>query len=129
MQMALRLVLSLTSALVLVAATSTLVHATVQEAFICTLSDGKTGEDVAGVAAEFKQAIADLEGGDAYEVQILTPIVSDNLSSVIWIGQMPSFSALAAFSESFGGSEAAEMMTPKFEAVMDCGSRSIWQVN
>ena len=61
----------------------------VQEAFICTFKDGKTMDDLMKVVDEWKPVMADIKGGGSYKAWIMTPIVSDNLDAVIWIGQLP----------------------------------------
>ena len=123
-----RLALIFVSAVAFVA-TGSVAHATAQEAFICSLNEGKTIEDLLKVAGEFKAAIQDIKGGKDYQARILTPIASQNLSNIIWIGQMPSFAAMAAFSDAYNGSAADKKMNPKFQAVADCESRSFWQVH
>jgi hypothetical protein len=123
-----RVVSTLISAFALLSLGSSLAQATTQEAFMCSLKEGKTMEDLMKVASQFKQAIADVKGGSDYTAQILTPIASDNLNSVIWIGKMPSFAAMAAFSDAYNASPAAEKLGPMFEAVTDCEARSFWRV-
>jgi hypothetical protein len=124
-----RLVILLTSAFVLVAASPSLAHATAQEAFICSFQQGKTVDDLMQVAGEFKAAVQDIAGGKKYSFQVLTPIVAQNLDSVIWIGSMPSFAEMAAFNDAYNGSKAAMTLGPKFQAVADCESRSMWNVH
>ncbi len=94
-----RLVPALVTVLALAAMAPTLAQATTQEAFLCSLKEGKTMDDLMSVGSQFKKAIADVKGGGAYKAQILVPIASQNLSTIIWIGQMPNFSAMAAFSD------------------------------
>jgi len=103
-------------------------QATTQEAFICSLNEGKTIEDLMKVGNEFKQAIAEVKGGGDYTAQVLVPIASEDLNAVIWIGQMPSFAAMAAFNDAYAASAVSKKFDPMFEAVADCESRSFWQV-
>jgi len=112
--------------LVLLASLAAPAAASVQEAFICNFRDGKTLADVQKVAAEFRKAANDLKGGKDYKAWILTPIASQNLNAVIWVGEMPDFPAMAAFNDAYGASEAAKRLGPMFEAVVDCESRSFW---
>ena len=123
-----RVVSTLVSLLALVSLGPSLAQATTQEAFICTLNEGKTIDDLMSVASQFKKAIAGLKGGGDYKAQILMPIASQNLSSVIWIGQMPSFAAMAAFNDAYVASDVSKKFDPMFEKVADCESRSFWQV-
>ncbi len=123
-----RLVPTLVSVLALVSLSPSLAQATTQEAFICSLKEGKTLEDLMNVGSQFKKAIADVKGGGDYTAQILTPIASNDLNAVIWIGQMPDFAAMAAFSDAYNASAASKKFGPMFAAVADCESRSFWQV-
>ena len=116
-------------ALALLAPVAAPAEASVQEAFICTFKEGKTLADVQQVAAEFRKAANDLKGGKSYQAWILTPIASQNLDAVIWIGQMPDFPTMAAFNDAYGASEAAKRLGPMFDAVVDCESRSFWNVS
>lgn len=101
-------------------------QATVEEAFHCTLKEGKTLADVQKVATEFRKAANELKGGKEYKAWILTPIASQDLNEVIWVGEMPDFPAMAAFNDVYNASEAARRLAPMFEAVVDCQSRSFW---
>jgi hypothetical protein len=124
-----RLVPILVSVFVLVSMSSTLAHATTEEAFICSFKEGKTMEDLMNVAGQFIEGIADLKGGGAYQANILTPIASEDLSTVIWIGQMPDFASLAAFNDAYNASPLSEKINPMFEEIVDCQSRSFWRVH
>jgi hypothetical protein len=124
-----RLVPILVSVFVLVSMIPTLAHATTEDAFICSFKEGKTMEDLMNVAGQFMKGIAELKGGGAYQAQILTPIASEDLSTVIWIGQMPDFAALAAFNDAYDASPLSEKIDPMFGEVVDCQSRSFWQVH
>ena len=124
-----RLVLIHVSVFVLISMSPTLAHATTEEAFICSFKEGKTMEDLMNVASQFMKGIADLKGGGAYQAQILTPIASKDLSTVIWIGKMPDFAALAAFNDGYNASPLSEKLNPMFEAILDCESRSFWRVH
>jgi len=86
-------------------------------------------EDLMNVASQFMKGIADLKGGGDYHAQILTPIASEDLSTVIWIGKMPDFAALATFNDAFDASPLSEKLNPMFEETLDCQSRSFWQVH
>ncbi len=121
------LVLILVSVFVLVSMSPTLAHATTEEAFICSFKEGKTLEDLMHVASQFMKGIADLKGGGAYHAQILTPIASQDLNTVIWIGQMPDFAALATFNDAYYASPLSEKRNPMFEETLDCQSRSFWR--
>jgi hypothetical protein len=124
-----RLVPILVSVFVLVSMIPILAHATTEEAFICSFKEGKTMDDLMNVAGQFMKGIADLKGGGTYQAHILTPIASEDLSTVIWIGQMPDFAALAAFNEAYDASPLSEKLTPMFEEIVDCQSRSFWRVH
>jgi hypothetical protein len=124
-----RLVPILVSVFVLVSMIPTLAHATTEEAFICSFKEGKTMEDLMNVASQFMKGIADLKGGGAYRAQILTPIASQDLNTVIWIGQMPDFAALAAFNDAYDASPLSKTLNPMFGEITDCQSRSFWQVH
>ena len=124
-----RLVPILVSVFVLVSMSPTLAHATTEEAFICSFKEGKTMEDLMNVAGQFIKGIADLKGGGAYQANILTPIASEDLSTVIWIGQMPDFASLAAFNDAYNASPLSEKINPMFEEIVDCQSRSFWRVH
>lgn len=123
-----RLVLTLVFALALVSLGPSLAQATTQEAFICSFKEGKTLEDLLSVGRQFKKAIADLKGGGDYTAQILTPIASQDLNAVIWIGKMADFASMAAFSDAYTASAVSKKFDPMFQAVADCQSRSFWQV-
>jgi hypothetical protein len=123
-----RLVTTLVSVLALLSLSPSPALATTQEAFVCSLNEGKTMEDLTNVASQFMKAIGELQGGADYEAQILTPIASQELGNVIWIGKMPSFSAMAAFNDAYTASDLPKKFDPMFEAVADCESRSFWQV-
>jgi hypothetical protein len=120
---------SLVSALIILGLGSTPAHADAQEVFICSFNEGKTIEDLMQVASEFKASIAGLKGGKNYQAQVLTPIASQDLSTVIWVGRMPSFGGMAAFNDDYQASDASMKMTPKFDAIADCRSRSFWMVH
>ena len=123
-----RLVPALVTVLTVAFLAPTLAQATTQEAFICSLKEGKTMDDLMSVGSQFKKAIADLKGGRDYKAHILVPIASQDLSTVIWIGQMPSFTAMAAFNDAYVASAISKKFDPMFEAIADCQSRSFWQV-
>ncbi len=123
-----RVVPTLVSVLALVSLGPSLALATTQEAFICSLKEGNTIEDLMSVCRQFMKAIADVKGGGDYTAQILTPIASQDLDNVIWIGKMPNFAAMAAFNDAYTASAVSKKFDPMFEAVADCESRSFWQV-
>jgi hypothetical protein len=124
-----RFVSILGSGLVLVFLGAGVAHATTQEVFICTLNEGATLEQLMEVGSEFVEAAKDITGGKSYQAQILTPIASQNLQSVIWIGRMPDFTALAKFNDAYGATDVAAKLDAKFEALTKCESRSFWQVH
>ena len=124
-----RLVLILVSVFALVSMSPTLAHATTEDAFVCSLNEGKTMEDLMNVSSQFIKAITDLKGGGAYQAQILTPIASEDLNTVIWIGRMPDFAALAALNDVYGASAVSKKLEPMFTEIVDCKSRSFWQVH
>ncbi len=124
-----RLSLTLVSALAVLGLGSTLAQADSQEVFICSLNDGKTIEDLMKVASEFKASIGSLKGGKDYQAHVLTPIASQDLSTVVWVGRMPSFASVAAFNDDYTASDVSKKMDPKFEAVADCQSRSFWTIH
>jgi hypothetical protein len=99
---------------------------TAQEVFICKLNEGKTMADLHKVIGDFKQMIGKLKGGDRYQAWVLTPVAADDLSNVVWIGEMPDGMALTALQEDYRSSEAGQAQDKKFQKVMTCRSRSIW---
>lgn len=123
-----RISLFLISALAIFSLGASVAHATTQEAFVCTFKEGKSIEDLMKVASEFKQAIADVKGGSDYQAQVMVPIASQDMNSVIWIGRMSDFASMAAFNDAYAASGLAKKFDPKFEALTDCESRSFWQV-
>ena len=120
---------TLAFAIALVTIASSSARADVQEVFVCTLNEGKTMEDLMKVADEFKAAIQNIEGGKDYSATILTPIASQDMDTVIWVGRMPSFPAMAAFNDAYGASEVSEDLSEDFEDVSDCQSRSFWRIH
>jgi len=120
---------SLVLACAALAALAAPAEAETQEAFICTIREGKNLEDLMKVAKEFASSVGAVEGSAAYGARILTPIASQDLRSVIWIGSMPSFASLAAFNDAYAASDVNKKLDPKFQAVVDCQSRSFWQVH
>ena len=124
-----RLVLILVSVFALVSMSPTLAHATTEEVFICSLNEGKTMEDLMNMASQLVKAIRDLKSGGAYQAQILTPIASQDLSTVIWIGLMPDFATLAAIDDEFDASAVAKKLNSMISEILDCESRSFWQVH
>jgi hypothetical protein len=123
-----RIVPTLVSVLAFISLGPSLAQATTQEAFVCSLKEGKTIEDLMKVGSQFKQAIADVKGGSAYTAQVLVPIASQDLSTVIWIGRMSDFASMAAFNDAYTASAVSKKFDPMFSAVADCESRSFWQV-
>jgi len=124
-----RLVLILVSVFALVSMSPTLAHATAEEAFMCSFKEGKTMENLMNVASQLVKAIRDLKSGGAYQAQILTPIASQDLSTVIWIGLMPDFATLAAIDDEFDASAVAKKADSMISDILDCESRSFWQVH
>src|SRR2546426_443879 len=72
---------------------------TAQEVFICKLNEGKTMADLKKVIADFKQMIVKRKGGDKYQAWLLTPVAADDLSNIVWVGELPDGAALAALEE------------------------------
>ena len=124
-----RLVLSLAFVLPLVAMSASRAEATAQEVFICTLKEGHSLDDLMKVASEFKASIASLTGGSGYQAQVLVPIASQDLNTIVWVGRMPNFPSLAAFNDSYQASAMSDKLGMKFDEVSDCQSRSFWQVH
>ena len=122
-------ILSIPALVLALAALASPALAETQEAFICTMKEGKTLPDLMKVAAEFASSVGSLPGGKDYQARILTPIASQDLQTVIWIGSMPSFAAMAAFNDAYMASDANKKLDPKFQALVDCQSRSFWQVH
>ena len=42
---------------------------------------------------------------------------------------MPSFAAMAAFTDAYAASDVNKKLDPEFQALVDCQSRSFWQVH
>jgi hypothetical protein len=101
----------------------------VQEAYICKLNDGKTMEDLNKVVGDFNKMIGDMKGGDKYTAQVLTPIAAEDLSMVIWVGQMPDAIAMATLQADYLDSDAGRKMDEKFQDVITCTARSTWRVH
>jgi hypothetical protein len=99
---------------------------TAQEVFICKLNEGKTMEDLNKVIDDFKKMVGKLKGGDKYQAWLLTPVAAGNLANVVWVGEMPDGVSLATLAEDYRTSEAGKMQDKKFQKVMTCESRSIW---
>jgi hypothetical protein len=99
---------------------------TAQEVFICKLNEGKTMADLNKVIADFKQMIVKLKGGDKYRAWLLTPVAADDLSTIVWVGEMSDGTGLAALQQDYQGSESGQAQDKKFQAVITCKSRSIW---
>ena len=112
-----RLVLILVSVFALVSMSPTLAHATAEEAFMCSFKEGKTMENLMNVSSQFVKAIRDLKSGGAYQAQILTPIASQDLSTVIWIGRMPDFAALAAVNDEYDASAVSKKLNSMFSEI------------
>ena len=129
MSLVTRIALILASALAFVAISATLAHADVQEVFICKVKEGKSVEEVMKVGGEFKAAIKALPGGSDYQARVLTPVASGNLGNIVWVGAMGSFSALAAFNDAYNASEVGEKYDAKFQELVNCESRSFWQIH
>jgi hypothetical protein len=123
------LALIFVSILALVSMRPTPAHAAAEEAFICSLKEGKTMENLMNVSSQLVKAIRDLKSGSAYQAYIMTPIASQDLSTVIWIGRMPDFATLAAVNDEFDASAEAKKLNSIISEILDCESRSFWQVD
>jgi len=99
---------------------------TAQEVFICKLNEGKKMADLRKVIADFKQMVVKLKGGDKYQAWLLTPVAADDLTNIVWVGEMPDGMALTALQEDYRTSEAGQAQDKKFQSVITCRSRSIW---
>lgn len=99
---------------------------TAQEVFICELNEGKTIEDLNKVIDDWKKMVGKLKGGDKYRAWLLTPMAAGNLASIVWVGEMSDAVSLAALSEEYRTSEAGKIQDKKFQKVITCESRSIW---
>lgn len=100
---------------------------TAQEVFICKLNEGKTMADVNKAIADFKQMVVKLKGGDKYQAWLLTPVAAEDLSTIVWVGEMSDQAGLAGLGEEYMTSEAGKAQDKKFRDVMTCKSRSVWQ--
>ena len=117
---------SLALATLLLGSASAVLADTAQEVFICKLNDGKTMADLNKVIADFKQMIVKFSGGDKYQAWLLTPTAADDLSTIVWVGEMPDGAGLAALQDEYRTSEAGQKQDKKFRGVITCKSRSIW---
>ncbi len=99
---------------------------TAQEVFLCKLNEGKTMADLNKVIADFKQMIVKISGGDRYQAWLLTPTAADDLSTIVWVGEMPDATSLAALQDGYRTSEAGQKQDKKFQSVITCKSRSTW---
>lgn len=99
---------------------------TAQEVFVCKLKEGKTMADLKKVIADWKQMVVKLKSGDKYQAWLLTPLAADDLGDIVWVGDMPDEGALAAVNTEYRTSEAGQAQDQKFNSVITCKSRSIW---
>ena len=99
---------------------------TAQEVFICKLNEGKTMEDLNKVIDDFKKMVVKLKGGDKYQAWLLTPVAAGNLANIVWVGEMSDGVSLATLTEDYRTSEAGKIQDKKFQKVITCESRSIW---
>ena len=116
-------------ALIVAAVPGTCAATTANEVFICTFQDGKTMDDLMKVVDQWKPVINGMKGGDSYSANILTPIASQNLASVIWVGQSSDAAILGSLTDQYEASEAGRDISKKFQEVINCESRSIWRVH
>ena len=100
---------------------------TAQEVFICSLRDGKTMDDLMKVVDQWKPIIAKMKGGESYEATILTPIAANDLGNVIWVGRSPNMAVMGGLTDEYEQSKAGQDIAAKFQAVIDCASRSVWR--
>jgi hypothetical protein len=99
---------------------------TAQEVYMCKLNEGKTMADLKKVITDFNQMIAKLKGGDKYRAWLLTPVAAADLADIVWVGEMPDETSLAALNADYRTSEAGRAQEQKFSSVITCKSRSIW---
>lgn len=99
---------------------------TAQEVYICKLNEGKTMADLRKVISDWKQMVVKLKGGDKYQAWLLTPLAADDLADIVWVGEMPDETALAAVNTEYRTSEAGQAQDQKFRSVITCKSRSTW---
>ncbi len=99
---------------------------TEQEVFICKLNEGKTMADLNKVIADFKQMIGKIKGGDAYQAWLLRPVASDDMTQIVWVGEMPDAASLAALQADYLSTEAGQAQHKKFQSVITFKSRTIW---
>jgi len=105
---------------------STAVADTAQEVFICKLNQGKSMSDLRKVIADFNKMIGKLRGGERYQAWLLTPTAADDMDDIVWVGEMPDATALAALGDDYRTSEAGQAQDKKFRGVITCKSRSTW---
>jgi hypothetical protein len=115
--------------LFVVAAPAARAATTTNEVFICTFQDGKSMDDLMKVVKEWKPVRDGMDGGDKYSAAILTPIATQNLGSVIWVGEAPDAATLGSLTDQYEGTKAGRDINAKFQKVIDCQSRSIWRVH
>ncbi len=109
-------------------ASSTAFADEVLEEFVCTFNDGKTMDDLMKVVDQWKEVMEDIKSGKDYQAWILTPIASDHMTSVIWMGQIPDMEAFGKLEAEYSVSEGGQVMDVKFDEVVTCHSRSIWRM-
>ena len=112
-----------------VAAPATHAATTTNEVFICTFKDGKSMDDLMKVVKEWKPVRDGMDGGDKYSATILTPIATENLAAVIWVGEAPDAATLGSLTDQYEATKAGRDINAKFQKVIDCQSRSIWRVH
>jgi len=117
---------SLAFATLLLGPASVVVADTAQEVFICKLNEGKTMADLNKVIADFKQMIVKFSGGDKYQAFLLTPVAANDLTTIVWVGEMPDATSMAALQDEYRTSEAGQKQDKRFRGVVTCKSRSLW---
>lgn len=109
-------------------ASSTAFADEVLEEFVCTFNAGKTMDDLMKVVDQWKEVMEDIKSGKDYQAWIVTPIASDHMTSVIWMGQIPDMEAFGTLEAEYSVSEGGQVMDVKFDEVVTCHSRSIWRM-
>ncbi len=109
-------------------ASSTAFADDVVEEFVCTFNHGKTMDDLMKVVDQWKEVMEDIKSGKDYQAWILTPIASDHMTSVIWMGRIPDMEAFGKLEAEYSTSEGGQEMGVRFAEVVTCQSRSIWRM-
>ena len=113
----------------IVAAPANCAASTANEVYVCKFHDGKSMPDLLAVIEEWKAVIKTMDGGDTYSASILMPIASDDLSSIVWVGEAPDAATLGSLADQYATNDSGREVNAKFGEVITCQSRSLWRVH